>query len=223
MFRKILIALALVALPSVAQAQTLPWFVIGDSIISYPTGGASNDLPINLIARERNMTIISLASPGAEMGDANGFNGTWLTSTLDHVCGTISYCAGVVVQAGVNDFVNDTTWAAQQTALVRVFNWATARGKKVLVLDLIYTSHETTGANGAGYTFEQLRIARNLECTSRPTICTFATRPASLNYANAPMYFSTEVASGVYLHLSPAGRRAYATWVEQAAAAAGLF
>lgn len=206
---------------SPALAQSMPWIVIGDSIVSYPQGGDPSDLPFSLIMEERDVAFPSIASPSAAMGSTgiSGFNSTWTTDTLDHICGYLSYCAGVVIQAGVNDFQLNNSWTAQQTSIRRVLDWAQARNKRVLMLDLVYNRDAEQGAptNGAGLTFAGIRNARFMECVARQPRCVFALRPANLNVLTSGFY----QADGT--HLTPAGRRAYATWVESAASAAGLF
>lgn len=209
-----------------SSASALPWIVLGDSIISNPTDGVPTDLPFMLLGQERGVEFRSLASPGAAMGLTTnlGFNGTWLTATLDRICGFYSYCDGVVIQAGVNDFNMNVPWADQQTSIRRVLDWAEARNKKVLMLDLIWMSAGELGEpNQAGLTFAQLRNARFLECYARRPRCVFALRPSAFNQQTPSYYYSAEVRTGMMTHLNPAGRRAYANWVAQAAAGAGLF
>jgi len=225
MIRTLILA-ALVFFTAPLSARALPWVVLGDSIISNPTDGVSTDLPFMLLGQEQEIEFRSLASPGAAMGLTNGigFNGTWVTTTLDRICGAYSYCDGVVIQPGVNDFNLNVPWVDQQTSIRRVLDWAALNNKKVLMLDLIWmTAGDTGGANAAGYTFAQLRNNRFLECYARRPICTFALRPAAFNVATPSLYRASEVATGQLVHLNPAGRRAYADWVAAAAASAGLF
>lgn len=221
----VLLAFALLlAVPGAAAAQTpanAPWIVIADSITTFPHGGNPRDLPWPIITQERGVVFNSIGGPAAVMGATGmaGYNDNATTATMDRICGYFSYCSGVILQAGVNDFQNDITWAAHRASILRVLTWAQARNKRVLMLDLIYNRDAEQGAptNDAGLTFTEIRNNRFLECYARGPVCVFAQRPANLS-ALTPGFYQTDGT-----HLTPAGRRAMATWVESAAAAAGLF
>lgn len=223
--KAILAALALALVPLSAHAQAVPanapWIVIGDSIVSFPHGGTPNDLPFTIIGQNRNVAFPMIASPAAAIGSTgmSGFNSTWTTDTLDHICGYFWYCSGVVIQAGVNDFQLGNSWESQQTSIRRVLDWALLRNKRVLMLDMIYSRDAEVGSptNAAGLTFAQIRNARFMECYARAPRCWFAARPPEFSRLT-PGYYQADG-----LHLTPTGRAAMPRWIEREAAAARFF
>ena len=207
-------------------ANALPWIVIGDSIISNPTDGVATDLPFMLIGQEREIEFRSLASPGATLGTYGeyGFNGAWVETVLDQICGAYLYCDGVIIQAGLNDFNGSIPWSEHRDAMRRILDWAQRRGKRVLVLDLIWsTPAETRGVNNVGLSFRDFREARQNECRARAEVCTFAPRPPEFDRPNPQMFRASEVETGLLTHLNPTGRRVFASWIKDAAGEAGLF
>lgn len=216
----ILAALAFFAFATPAAAQR--WIVAGDSIVTLATGGTPRDLQWSLITQERSVAFENIGSPGMTLGGPplGGFNDPEIGETLDRMCGALSACTGLIVQVGVNDWAANVSMANINAGMDRFLNWASSRGKTVLMLDLIYYRDGELGApvNAAGNTVSSIRLARALRCgAAGPSVCVFAGRPANFNVATAGYYQSDGT------HLTPAGRRAYATWVESAASAAGLF
>lgn len=209
------------AAPAAAQMPNAPWMALDDSIVTYSVGGEPRDLPWPIITQERAVMISSFGGPGAAMGSARlgSFNTSAVPASLDRACGFYTFCSGAIIQAGTNDYILGTPWADQRTAILRVLDWADQRSKRVLMLDLIFNRDAEVGTptNSAGLTFAQIRNARYLECTARAPRCVFALRPANLSVLTPGFYQPDGT------HLTPAGRRAYATWVESAASAAGLF
>lgn len=219
--RSLLFVLAFAFFPLNAAAQNMPWIVIPDSITTVPDGGVPTDLPWSLITQEREVVFDSIGGSGAAMGSTRlgSYNSSAIPTTMDRICGYFSQCEGVVLQAGVNDYFLATTWADHRTSILRVLDWADARNKRVLMLDLVYNRTAELGAptNAAGLTFASIRNARFLECAARAPRCVFALRPANLNVLTPGFYQPDGT------HLTPAGRRAYTDWVESVAAANSLF
>lgn len=215
----------LVSVASPAIAAPLPWVVLGDSFES--NGGVANvtaaQVDIHLVERERNVQMRNISSAGAMMGAPwpNGYRGaTYTYAILDHVCGAMSQCAGVLVQAGINDFsFPGVSWANVADSMNDVMVWARSRGKKVIVLDLAWGgSLETAPANHMGYTFADYRLARAVTCALNPDVCYYFPRNPALNVYNPSYYVSASDP-----HPTAAGHRARADWIKAGAAFAGLF
>lgn len=205
--------------------------LIGDSIDSFVGDGVYTEITSSIIERELNIAIRNISVSGATLGRtpaeaANGLNSTRTTDTLTLICP--SYCGGLIITAGSNDFnAPDITWKEDNESLGRIFNWAIANNKKVIMMDIIWrTSNDDNHINQMGLTINEYRLYRAYTCIQRPTVCTYFPRPAEFNVSNPSLYYSIEQANGNLTHLNAAGHRIRATWIENAiisATAAGKF
>lgn len=218
------LVILLFAPPSTAQTYSKPWLVLPDSITTQAGAQDPRLLPWPIITQERGVVFNSLGGPGAAMGlsGAAHYNSTQLPLAMTRVCGA-NRCAGVIIQAGINDWGMSVPLAEQRASIDRVLDWAMGQNQKVLMLDIVYSLGAENGTpapvNSIGLTLAQVRTQRYLACAnySRPAgLCTFALRPPEFDTYNPAFYTDGT-------HLSPAGWRAYATWVESAAGQAGLF
>jgi hypothetical protein len=208
-----------------AVAHQKTWIVIGDSIMSWAADGEAKDLALHIVATERNVLIKNISSPGASLGRETsfGFNNTNTIATLDEICGFFSYCDGILVQAGFNDYRQSVDLQQTEASLLRILAYARSHGKKVIVTDIIWSIIENE-PNDLGYTVTKYREVRTASCTVYSDICTYAPRTeTSLGSPSTTLYDAAEVASGKQVHPNVAGHRAFADWLETIAAKAGLF
>lgn len=206
-----------------AQAYSAPWVVLADSITTSPSNGADpRTLQWPIITQSRGVAFTPLGGPGAAIGGSAliDYGSTTLPDDITRACGYLYYCAGVIVQAGVNDWVRSVPWNAQAASYTRIMDWAQATGRKVLMIELIFDEVGDGGGspNNAGNTLDAIRGNRYLMCAARPTVCIYVPRPANEFRERTAGYYISDGR-----HLTVAGRRAYATWIEGAAVAAGLF
>ena len=208
--------------PVAASQKT--YVVIGDSIMSFVGDGEAKDHSITIVSIERNVMMKNISSPGITLGlhNAFGYNTATTPAILNQLSGAFSYVDGIIIQAGVNDFNGNVPWDDDASSLTAIINWAQAKGKKVLMLDLIWTWNENT-PNAIGMTLYDYRVRRAILCGAKPDTCIFAARPAVFDAPSTTLFTASETAAGKQLHPNVAGQRAMADWIESAAASAGLF
>lgn len=218
--RIIAAAIALAAAPFImAQAPahaSKTVVIIGDSISSYVHNGQARDLSWSLITQERDVLFRNLSQPGAQLGHPGYWTPQAVTGTLDRLCGWQAInCDAVIVQAGINDYQFGTSWAAYVDTLQAVIDWGSARGKPVLILDLLWAGAEDV-ANGAGRTLGDYRTHRYFMGLTYAHVH-FLSRPSAFDHENPAL----TAPDGI--HPNVAGHRALADWLEAEASSLSLF
>src|SRR5262249_38649 len=138
-----LAALALLWAGAVNAGQKT-WIVVGDSIMSKAADGQAKDFVLHLITGERNVLFRNISSPGASLGskDFTGFNNPSTIATFDEICGALSYCDGILIQAGANDFHASIDITETEASIRRILAYVRSHGKKAIVTDLFWFAKE---------------------------------------------------------------------------------
>lgn len=216
------LALGLMSIiPATADPYSPLCIWLGASADVNTLDGEARDNVQTLIQNERNVVIQNMSRAGATLAMPGGFNGPEFMAALAFADTQRVRC--IIITVGGNDF-KQATWAAYAESLTAILDFAEAHGDRVLLADLPWRSdNEGATSPTMGIDYYQFRTRRAFACRNRPEVCTYTTRPPALNVADASLYGSSEVARGVMIHFNPAGQRVRATWIERAAANAGLF
>jgi hypothetical protein len=220
-----LAALALWWAPAAGAGQKT-WIVVGDSIMSKTGDGQAKDFVLHLITQERNVLFRNISSPGASLGgkDYTGFNNPSTIATFDEICGALSYCDGILIQAGANDFQASIDVTETEASIRRILAYVRSHGKKAIVTDIIWFAKENQ-PNALGYPVAKYREVRAASCiVAYSDVCVFASRSETpLGSPSTTLFASAEVMLGRQVHPNIAGHRALADWIEIVAASAELF
>lgn len=206
--------------------MTQSWLYIGDSTASRVPQGTASQLAMNIVSDERDVIFKSIASPGAVLGrtDYVGFNNANTLAIIEQIKGINSGIAGVVVQAGTNDFYTAVSPSDTYTSLKNIIAKAKGLSLKVLVLEPIWRADEEI-PNSKNLVLNHYRSFMKTACVEGGASCWFASRLNTMmgTSAGSPYYDSTEVANNAQIHPNAVGQRAIADWIKAEAAAAGFF
>lgn len=201
------------------------WIVIGDSIMSFVADGVSRQHALTLVQNERDVIFKNIGSPGATMGatDGTGFNSDQVLDTINRISGFFGSWDGVIVQAGTNDHAAGKSLDDVSNSLRRILGHVRAKGKKALVLDLIWRAGEND-QNSTGNNLHMYRLCMAIVAKYEfPDCCTFISRTGTPLDVQSDNYAAAEVAAGKQLHPNATGHRIMADWIKTAAATAGYF
>jgi hypothetical protein len=224
------LALAFALLLSVNAHAAKTCIMFGDSIMSevYPSTvsgptGKAIELAANRVMLQADVNIRNLSSPGKRLGGST-YSYTDAVTLMRSVGGFFSYYNCVIVAAGTNDYSGSIPVEESVASLKAIIEEAQVRGKRVLVMDMIWRRGEET-PNALGLTLGAYRWNIAITCGMYPDVCIWGSRTGTVfdNSDASALYSAKEVQEGKELHLNAEGHRRYADWMMLKAAEKSLF